>query len=39
MEALLIIGFAIGIIFLSTGAIIGFLEIVTALNENDITDL
>lgn len=39
MEALLIIGFAIGIILLITGAIIGFLEIVTALNENDITDL
>lgn len=39
MEALLIIGFAIGIILLSAGAIIGFLEIVTALNENDITDL
>ena len=39
MGALLVIGFAIGIILLTAGAIIGFIEIVTALNENDITDL
>ena len=39
MGTLLIIAFMIGIICLSAGAIIGFLDIVNALNERDITDL
>ena len=39
METLMIIGFCIGVLLLSAGAIIGFIDIVTALNENDITDL
>lgn len=38
MGIILTILFILGIILLSSGAIIGFLEITSALNDNDITD-
>lgn len=38
MGIVLTILFILGVILLSSGAILGFLEITSALNNNDITD-